>query len=129
MSLRTNKKGAWGRTSLWLDFVSEELAKQIFFKHATFYQPDNTLGGIQWTLQSQHWAIESEEQILASIRGLTLTDIEDRRKLQDDADADLPTYFCEVGRAMEKYHNEKVEAAKRAADIEETLSAPAASVA
>ena len=91
VSLRTNKKGAWGRTSLWLDFVSGELAKEVFFKHTTFYQPDSTFGGIQWTLQSQHWAVESEEQVLASFRGLSLKDIAERRKMQETGDADLPT--------------------------------------
>ena len=103
VSLRTNKKGNWGRSNIWLDFSTEQAAKSTFFAHTSIYQPDSVFGGIQWTLQSQQWSVDEESQVLRTIKGLALEDIADRQANLKDLDNDLPLYFENVGKAMADY--------------------------
>ena len=85
------------------------MAKRVFFAHTSIFQADSVLGGTQWTLQSQVWSVDDESQVLSSIKGLALENIAGHQATCKDLDAELPTFFEDVGKAMAAYIERKQE--------------------
>ena len=83
LSRRLNKNRKWGRSSIFLDFVDPDAAKAAVYNHTMgIYQPDPLVGGIQWTLSSNHWPVLEEARVLESFGRLA---IEDATKRMENA--------------------------------------------
>jgi hypothetical protein len=82
-----NGRGKWGRSNLWIDFSSEEQAKEMVFQHMSFYQPDSLLGGVQWNLLSIHFPVMEQNVLVESLGRLAIGDASrrllDTRALDD----------------------------------------------